>query len=43
MMQGHGLAVDRSCVWRWVQDDAPEINRMRQSKPSSEIVVVLMQ
>src|ERR1700694_5862840 len=27
MMNERGLLVDRSCVWRWVQDYAPEINK----------------
>jgi transposase, IS6 family len=27
LMQERGLAVDRSCVWRWVQDYAPELNK----------------
>lgn len=27
MMRERGLAVDRSCVWRWVQEYAPEINK----------------
>ena len=27
MMQERGLAVDRSCIWRWVQDYAPELNK----------------
>lgn len=26
MMQERGLEVDRSCIWRWVQDYAPELN-----------------
>src|SRR4030088_2671914 len=25
--RARGLLVDRSCVWRWVQDYAPEINK----------------
>src|SRR5258708_27476399 len=27
MMNERGLLMDRSCVWRWVQDYAPEINK----------------
>ena len=27
IMQERGLAIDRSCLWRWVQDYAPELNK----------------
>jgi transposase-like protein len=27
IMSERGLLVDRSCVWRWVQDYAPQINK----------------
>jgi IS6 family transposase len=30
MMNERGLWVDRSRVWRWVQDYAPEINKRRR-------------
>lgn len=38
MMQERGLVVDRSCVWRWVQEYAPELNKRCRPhlKPASK-------
>ena len=32
----HGLEVDASCIWRWVQAYAPEINR--RCRPQLKLV-----